>query len=352
LESKHFSEVFRRPQFLHSMKTLFKLATTAVLAWLGVAPALAAPPANLAITAERGQPFSLVLDGRLLTRPLAPQIRVGMLAPGRHWAEFSVPTGYGAPLRFRTVVWLQPGVETDYVLVMRPYGPQLRQVGIVPLTSPGYGPNGYYGPSNAPYGSGPGGYYGNAQPPMPAPGNYGNGNYGPGYDPRGTYPAQPQTYPSQPPQRYPAPVPTPTYPNTQQPQGYPAPTYPNGNAPAPNGSYPDATDGSYQPSEGAAANLRPFESAEIDDLAQDLHQRPTDAERLRTATQALDQSSLRTEELAQLMHTFSHDESRIELARFSYSHLSDPQNFSRVYDALQFNSSIRTLRQAVGLPQE
>ncbi|WP_370551393.1 DUF4476 domain-containing protein [Hymenobacter sp. BT559] len=87
-------------------------------------------------------------------------------------------------------------------------------------------------------------------------------------------------------------------------------------------------------------------------LAQDLRERPTDAERLRTATQALEESSLRAEELAELMHAFTHDESRIELARFGYAHLSNPQDFSRVYDALQFKSSIRTLRQAVGLPQE
>lgn len=345
------------------MKTLFTLASTALLAWLGAAPALAAPPANLAITSERGQPFSLVLDGRLLTRPVAPQVRVGMLAPGRHWAEFSMPMGYGPPLRFRTQVWLQPGLETDYVLVMRPYGPQLRQVGVVPLAGPGYGPGGYYGPGNAPYGDGQGGYYGNAQPPLPPQGGYGNGQYDPNYDPRGGYPSQGQ------PQTYPAPVPTPTYPGRQpqtypapaypgngQPQTYPAPapapTYPGGYNNAPSSTYPNAADGSYYPNQGNAANLRPLEPDEIAGLAQELRQRPTEAERLRTATQALDQSSLRADELAELMQTFTHDESRIELARFGYSHLSDPQDFSRVYDALQFKSSIRTLRQAVGLPPE
>lgn len=343
-------ELLRRRAVFTSMKTLFTLTATALLTWLGAAPALAAPPANLAITSERGQPFSLVLDGRLLTRPVAPQIRVGMLAPGRHWAEFSMPTGYGPPLRFRTQVWLQPGVETDYVLVMRPYGPQLRQVGMVPLAGPGYGRGGYYGPGNGAYGSGPGGYYGNAQPPVPPQGGYGNGQYDPGYDPRGGYPSQGQ----QP--GYPAPTPAPTYPG-RQPQTYPAPTptptYPGGYNSAPGNTYPDTTtDGGYYPGQGNAASLRPFEPAEIAGLAQDLRQRPTDAERLRLATQALDQSSLRADELAGLMQTFTHDESRIELARFGYAHLSDPQDFSRVYDALQFKSSIRTLRQAVGLPPE
>jgi len=359
------------------MKTLYKLATTALLAWLGVAPALAAPPANLSITAERGQPFSLVLDGRLLTRPVAPQVRVGMLAPGRHWAEISLPTGYGPAVRFRTMVWLQPGLETDYVLVMRPYGPQLRQVGVVPLGGPGYGQGGYYNPGSAPYGPSQGGYYGQGAQPVPNQGGYGSGTYSPGYDPHGSYPSQdqPQGYPSQgQPQSYPAPSPVPTYPG-QQPPRYPAqtPTYPgqqpprypaqapgypdaNGSATAPNGSYPDTTgDGGYDPNAGpttTAAGLRPFDPAELNDLAQDLRQRPTDAERLRLATQALDQGSLRADELAELMRTLTHDETRIELARFGYSHLSDPQNFSRVDDALQFKSNIRTLRQAVGLPAE
>ncbi|QKG58389.1 DUF4476 domain-containing protein [Hymenobacter sp. BRD128] len=311
------------------MKTLFKLASPALLTWIGTASALAAPPANLAIISERGQPFSLVLDGRLLTQPLARQVRVAMLAPGRHWAEFSVPTGYGSLLHFRTTVWLQPGLETDYVLLMRPYGPQLRQVGVVPPAGPSYGQGGYYGPANGPYGNGPGGYYGNAQPPVPPQGGYGSGQYGPGYDPRGSYPSQGQGYPT------------------------PAPAYPGGANRAPGNTYPNATaDGGYYPSLGGATNLRPFSPEEITGLAQDLRQQSTEAERLRTATQALDQCSLRADELAELMQAFPHDESRIELARFSYSHLSDPQNFSRLYEALQFKSSIRTLQQAVGLPQE
>ncbi|QKG53932.1 DUF4476 domain-containing protein [Hymenobacter sp. BRD67] len=346
------------------MKTLFKLAATLLLTWPAASPALAAPQANLTITAEQGQPFSLVLDGRLLTRPVAPQVRVALLAPGRHWAEFSVPTGYGPPMRFRTTVWLQPGLETDYVLLVRPYGPQLRQVGVLPIGSPAYGQGGYYDQGAAPYGNGQGsyngpqgGYYGPGQTPPPAQGGYNNG----GYDPRGAYPGNGQ------PQPYPAPVPNPTYPG-QQPQSYPAPApapaYPGNGQPqsnsgdynnAPAGSYPDTTaNGGYDPNSApnSVANLQPLAPADVEGLSQDLRQRATDEERLRTATQALDQSSLSADELAELVRTFVHDESRIELARFGYSHLSDPQNFSHVYSALQFKSSIRTLKQAVGLPQD
>jgi len=342
------------------MKTFLALAASALLAWVIAAPVMAAPPANLSITAERGQPFSLVLDGRLLTNPVARQIRVGLLLPGRHWAEISVPTGYGPPLRMRTIVWLQPGAETSYVLLLRPCGPQLRQVGVGPVGQPGYGcgnQGGYYGQGQGGYygqGQPSGGYYGQNQAPAPSQGGYygqgqapapGQGGYSSqgGYDPRATYPGGNQ------PGSYPAPAPN-------QQGGYPAPTQPGGydqnngqdgynNAP---GAYPN--DGSY-PAPAGAAGLPPLAPADVAELAQDLRQLPTDAERLRTATDALAESSLRADELAELVKTFTHDEARLELGRFGYAHVSDPQNFERVYEALQFPASVRALRQAIGQPR-
>ena len=352
------------------MKTFLALAASALLAWAVAAPAVAAPPANLSITAERGQPFSLVLDGQLLTNPVARQIRVGLLLPGRHWAEISVPTGYGPALRMRTSVWLQPGVETSYVLLLRPYGPQLRQVAIGPIGQPGYGnqggyygqgQGGYYGQSQPGgyYGQGQqgGGYYGQNQAPAPSQGGYYGQGQAPGqggYDPRATYPGgnQPGSYPAPVPNQqggYAAPMPAP---NPQG--GYVPPTQPGAygqnnqggynNAP---GAYPN--DGSYPAPAGAA--LPPLAPADVAELAQELRQLPTEAERLRAATDALAESSLRADELAELVKTFTHDESRIELGRFGYAHVSDPQNFERVYEALQFPSSVRTLRQFIGQSQ-
>jgi len=328
------------------MKTFLKLAAAALLAWVVVAPAQAAPPANLSITAERGQPFSLVLDGRLLTNPVARQIRVGLL-PGRHWAEISVPTAYGPPLRFRTSMWLQPGAETSYVLLLRPYGPQLRQVAVYPVGRPGYGnpggyygqgQGGYYGPNQGgSYGQGQGGYYeqgqgeyyGQNQAPAPGQG---------GYNPRAPYPGSSQ------PGTYPTPVPN-------QRGGYATPPQPGGYPNNDQGAYyPPSASGSYATPAGSEA-LPPLAPEDIAELTQDLRQRSTDAERLRTATDALAESSLRADELAELLRTFAHDESRIELGRFGYAHVSDPQNFERVYQALQFRSSERALRQALGQPQ-
>jgi hypothetical protein len=316
------------------MKTLFTLAAAALLAWAtsySAAAAPPAPPAGATFVSERGQVFGLALDGQPLTRPVARQVRVARLMPGQHWADFSVPTRYGPPLRFRTAVWLQPGLETNYVLVLRPgYGPQLRQLGAVPLGRPGYGPQGGYpggyqqeypvppqGP--APYNT-PGSYdEENEDGPPPGPG-YGNAPYG--NDPR----------------------PNSGYGNNSGP-GYPG-SYPP--SPAPNAP---GTNGGYYPGPASGSYLRPLAPADVQSLTEALRSRSFDDARLPIVKQALAQGTVRADELAQLIGTLSFDKSRIELAEYGYAHVSDPQNFYRVYDALRFPSSIREVQQALGLPQ-
>jgi hypothetical protein len=269
----------------------------------------------------------LALDGQPLTRPVARQVRVARLVPGQHWADFSVPTRYGPPLRFRTAVWLAPGLETNYVLVLRPgYGPQLRQLSAVPLGRPGYGPQGTY-----PGGNYPGGYQ---QVPYNTPGSYDEDDEdgppaGPGYGnaPYGNDPRSNGGYSA----------PAPSYPGAYPPS--PAPNAPGNNG----GYYPDPANGS--------SYLRPLAPADVQDLTEALRSRSFDDARLPIVKQALAQSTVRADELAQLISTLSFDKSRIELAEYGYTHLSDPQNFYRVYDVLRYPSSIREVQQALGLPQ-
>ena len=352
------------------MKTLRFLVATALLSWVGLTTVVAAPPAppaNANFLSERGMAFGLLLDGQPLTRPLARQVHVDRLAPGQHWADFSVPTRYGPPMRFRTQVWLEPGFETSYVLMLRPgYGPQLRQIGAVPVAGPGYGPGpGYNGggyPPGPPMGGGPGGYYGNTPSD---PGNYPNnapygGNIGaspnggnpspnpaPGY-PGGYGTAPAPNSPGAPAGGYGSPAPAPgspaggygsPAPGTGYPGGYGA-----GTTPAPNsgGNYPNSPSGGY---------LYPLPPAEVQNLTQTLRSRSFDNERLPIVKQALAQSAVQADELAELIGTLSFDRSRIELAEYGYAHLSDPQNFYRVYDVLHYASSIREVQQALGLPQ-
>ncbi|RYY17156.1 MAG: DUF4476 domain-containing protein [Cytophagaceae bacterium] len=338
------------------MKTLLTLAATALLSWLGTVAVAAPPlpPATANFVSERGLAFGLRLDGQPLTRPLARQVHVDRLAPGQHWVDFSLPTPYGPPVRFRTSVWLRPGLETSYVLVLRPgFGPQLRQLGAVPLGGPAYGPgpgyNGGYPPPGPGYNGGgtyqppapgapasPGGYY-SGQPT--APGTYpGTVPYGNSPDPAGGYGS-------------PAPAPNGSYPGGYDPNdgGYdpnsaPGPT---GGGSCPN-SAPGPNGGGYYPNSG---NLYPLPPADVQNLTQALRSQPFDDQRLPMAKQALSQGLVRADELAELINTLSFDRSRIELAKYGYAHLSDQQNFYRVYGALRYASSIREVQQALGLPQ-
>jgi hypothetical protein len=347
------------------MKKLFTLTAVALLTWVAVAPVAAAPPmlpATANFISERGQVFSLALDGQPLTRPVARQVHVARLVPGQHWADFSVPTRYGPPLRFRTAVWLAPGLETSYILVLRPgYGPQLRQLGAVPLGRPGYGPQGNYGgyqqgypqPQQAPspYSNAPGGYDDELGPPpaSPAP-PYGSqrpadGRYQSPPPPNGTYDAgQAGGYNSPT-----TPAPTPPYPGTYPPRGN-APTpgndgyYPNG-TPAPN------TGGYNDPNSPSGNYLEPLSPTDVQDLTQDLRDEPSDETRLNLAKEALAKNSVQAADLAQLMGTLKLSKSRTELAKYGYSHVSDPQNFSRVYDVLRSPASIQEVQQSLGLPQ-
>ena len=141
------------------MKKALLLALATLFA--SAAPALAYPPvpANVNFTSEHGVPFGLVLDGRPLTRGVARQVHVDQLAPGLHWADFSVPTPYGGAVRYRSRVWLEPGLETSFVLLTRPGRPlDLREVSAVSVYGRGHG--------HSYPGSGYGGAY-NSNSPQP-----------------------------------------------------------------------------------------------------------------------------------------------------------------------------------------
>jgi hypothetical protein len=299
-----------------------------------VAPALAYPPpaANVNFVSERGVPFDLVLDGRLVTRGGARQVHIDQLMPGQHWADFTLPAGYGRVVRFRSQLFLQPGLETSYVLIARPGRPLgLRQVGVVALgpARGGYG-NGY---NNSP------GYSVTYNSPQP----YGPGNYG-------------------------TPPPGPAYPSN----GYPNSDYntSNGNGNAPygsgNGNYGNNSNGpaggsysnqpnnsgySNQPNGGAysspASSYRALAPADMNALVQTMQQRITEVSKLNAAKDGLSQRALRADDLNRLLRSLSSEACRIDLAKFAYSHVSDPENFDRVYDAFETEAGANAVEQAV-----
>jgi len=300
--------------FLFVMKKALLLALVGLFAT--VAPALAhgPAPANVNFASERGVPFGLVLDGRVLTRGVARQVHVDQLVPGVHWADFTVPTAYGGSVRFRSRVWLEPGLETTFVLIARPGRPlNLRQVNAVALYGPGRG-----------YGNGP-------RYNSPAP--YGQGGYGQGnYSPNGAGPAYPQNGGG--------------YNNgddddDDETNGYGNGSYGNnsgnGNTPGGAGYYPGSSTSSY----------RTMPPQEVDGLVQAVKQQRFESEKLSTAKAALNQTALQSEDLKRLLQTLDFEASRVELAKFAYPHVTDPENFNRVYQAFNFESSKRDIEQAV-----
>ncbi len=102
------------------MKNLFTLAAAGLLALATVLPGRAqpgGPPTAVNFASGQGVPFGLVLDGQLLAAPVVREMHLDYLAPGRHWADFSVLTAAGTQ-RFRVAVWwLRPGMEMNFVLI-------------------------------------------------------------------------------------------------------------------------------------------------------------------------------------------------------------------------------------------
>jgi hypothetical protein len=48
-----------------------------------------------------------------------------------------------------------------------------------------------------------------------------------------------------------------------------------------------------------------------------------------------------------MLRAFSFEDQRLELAKYAYSHVIDPQNFPQVYALFNFNSNVEALRDYV-----
>ncbi|TGD78039.1 DUF4476 domain-containing protein [Hymenobacter wooponensis] len=257
---------------------------------------LQAAPANATFYSERGVPFQLIFDGRPLTRGGASQVALDRLTPGYHLAEFIIPAGYGRSINYRTQVFLDGGLESSFVLLTRNgFPPTLRKVAAVPIR---------------------GGYPPNAGGP-----NYPNGGYGTPY-PGGSGPAGPA---------YPAPSP-----------GYPAPGpgYPSGSSYPNNPSYPNSYPGNNP-------NYYVISPQDVTRLLQSVQRQSFDDNKLPILREALRESAVESEDLKRILSTLTFDRNRVELAKYAYPRVVDPQRFYQVYEAFDFQTSVQELQRFV-----
>ena len=92
---------------------------------------------------------------------------------------------------------------------------------------------------------------------------------------------------------------------------------------------------------------RLMQPQDVEALLQTVKARSFEATRLSTAKEALRQTSIRAEDLKRLLKAMGFESSRVELAKFAYPHVADPQNFFHVYDAFDFEASVKDVQQAV-----
>jgi hypothetical protein len=278
---------------------------------------LQAAPANMNITSERGVPFNLRFDGRTLTRGGARQVHLNRVAPGVHWAEFMIPVGYGRSVSYRTRVFLDPGLETSFVLLTRPgRGPELRKVAAVPLRG-GYGNGGNGGYGNGGYdGYGYSGAQGNKQQGIGE--DYDDDAYG----------------------NQPAPGQPGGYGNNGYPNGGSSNGYPNGNG------YPSGGNngGGYYPGSSVSYN-RVMAPQDVDALAAAVHRQSFDKDKLPMARLALSETGLRSEDLTRLMKELSFEDSRMELAKYGSNRVVDRQNLYRLNEGFTFSHSATELQE-------
>lgn len=70
--------------------------------------------------------------------------------------------------------------------------------------------------------------------------------------------------------------------------------------------------------------------------------------KLTTAKQVANSNCLTADQVKQIMKLFSFEDSRLDFAKYAYTHTFDVGNYFKVNDAFQFESSIDELNDAIG----
>ncbi|QCR24068.1 DUF4476 domain-containing protein [Pontibacter sp. SGAir0037] len=107
-----------------------------ILLMLLVLPVLA-QASVLTFTTQKGEPFQVMVNGRVVNHKAATFVRVANLRPGIHTVDFKIMGRFGM-YRMGAKVAAEEGYETNYALrtTGRSGNVQLRRVSMVPLERP------------------------------------------------------------------------------------------------------------------------------------------------------------------------------------------------------------------------
>jgi hypothetical protein len=250
--------------------------------------------ADVSFVSRRGEPFQVVLNGRLINRHATDQLRLPAIPGGFHVAEIRLPGRFGA-LVHRTRIYVEPGFKTEFLIQVVGHRPKvmISKVRQYPLPV--------------------------AVRPLPGPYRPRHDRYEDDYRDDDRYESDRHEDRSR--DRY------------------------------DNDGYEEQQDGrydnSYEDRAGGVYGRQVLTEAEVDRLIKGMAARPFEDEKMSLARQVLGQSTIYAEDLKRVLEGLHFDKQKLELAKQLYPRVYDPRNFYVVYDAFRFDSDRRELERYI-----
>lgn len=83
---------------------------------------------------------------------------------------------------------------------------------------------------------------------------------------------------------------------------------------------------------------------DFDDLKKSVNNRNFESSNSAVVKTAIDNNILSSEQVKELLKFFTFEDTKLEIAKYSYKKVCDKNNFFKVYDAFDFESSITELK--------
>jgi hypothetical protein len=83
-------------------------------------------------------------------------------------------------------------------------------------------------------------------------------------------------------------------------------------------------------------------------MLQEISRQNFDSNRLQIAKQVISTNQLTSAQITDIMRLFSFESSRLEIAKFAYNYVVDPQRYFMVNNAFSFSSSVDDLNRFIG----